>query len=230
VGKAPGALTYTQMLNARGGIECDLTVARLGRDDFYLVTGTGFATHDFNWIARNIPAGCAARLRDVTSSYAVLALMGPRARDVLASLTSADVSNAAFPFASWREIFVAGAPVRALRITYVGELGWELHVPVEYALSVYTALMQAGAAFGIRAGVGRETLYRDDVRAGWLSSAGWGYTAGTNIGFGYLRDGNGVSDAMLMSGHYELDAANKRVPCALHRQPLYDPASLRVRG
>ena len=150
VGKPPGSLTYTQMLNARGGIECDLTVARLSATEYYIVTGTGFATHDFAWIRRNIPPDCAdAALVDVTSAYCVLALMGPSARDVLAQVTHADLSNAAFPFGAWREIDVAGALVRALRVTYVGELGWELHIPVESALVVYERLMEAGRQHGI---------------------------------------------------------------------------------
>ncbi len=144
VTRPPGALTYTQMLNARGGIECDLTLARLAEDAYYIVTGTGFATHDFDWIRRNIPAGLDARLADVTPQFAVLALMGPRARDILATVTEEDVSNAAFPFASVRRLSVAGAPVTALRITYVGELGWELHIPVEFAATVYDALAEAG--------------------------------------------------------------------------------------
>ena len=133
VSRPPGALVYTQMLNARGGIECDLTIARLAEDAYYIVTGTGFATHDFDWIARNIPAGLDARLIDVTSQHAVLSLMGPRARDILAPLAEEDLSNAAFPFGTVRRLSVAGAPVIALRVTYVGELGWELHVPVEFA-------------------------------------------------------------------------------------------------
>ncbi len=149
VAKAPGALTYTQMLNARGGIECDLTVARLAEDRFYIVTGTGFATHDFDWIGRNIPDGLDARLIDITSQNAVFSLFGPRARDVLSAVTRDDVSNAAFPFATCRQIALAGAPVIALRITYVGELGWELHVPVEFAATVYERLMQAGEPHGI---------------------------------------------------------------------------------
>ena len=93
----PGRLVYTQMLNARGGIECDLTVARLAEDAYYIVTGTGFATHDFAWIARHLPEACDARLIDVTSAFAVLSVMGPRARDVLARVTDDDVSNAALP-------------------------------------------------------------------------------------------------------------------------------------
>lgn len=149
VTKPPGALTYTQLLNARGGIECDLTVARLSEDRFYIVTGTGFATHDAHWIASNIPAGLDARLSDVTSSRAVLSLFGPRARDVLAACTPDDVSNAAFPFATCRTISVAGAPVLALRITYVGELGWELHVPTEYTTTVFEALLAAGVPHGL---------------------------------------------------------------------------------
>jgi 4-methylaminobutanoate oxidase (formaldehyde-forming) len=145
----PGRLVYTQMLNERGGIECDLTVSRLDDDTYYIVTGTGFATHDFSWIRRHIPDGLDARLIDITSSNGALSLMGPKARDVLSAVTEADVSNAAFPFGQHREIMIAGAPVRALRVTYVGELGWELHVPMESLASVYDALMKAGVPHGI---------------------------------------------------------------------------------
>lgn len=141
-----GSLIYTQMLNDRGGIECDLTVARLADNEYYITTGTGFATHDFDWISRNIPKGLQAELVEVTSGYCVLSLMGPQSRAVLQQVTRADVSNAAFPFGQVRTIGIAGAPVRALRITYVGELGFELHVPVENAGAVYDALMTAGAA------------------------------------------------------------------------------------
>ena len=147
--KPPGSLTYTQLLNERGGIECDLTVARLAHDRFYLVTGTGFATHDFDWIARHIPAGLDADLVDDTSAHAVLSLFGPLAREVLGALTQDDLGNAAFPFGTWRRLRVAGAPVMALRVTYVGELGWELHVPVEFAVTVYEALLAAGEPHGI---------------------------------------------------------------------------------
>lgn len=146
----PGRLVYTQMLNVRGGIECDLTVSRLDDDTYYIVTGTGYATHDFHWIRSHIPEGLDARLIDVTSGNGVLSLMGPKARDVLSSVTEADVSNAGFPFGQHREIMVAGTPVRALRVTYVGELGWELHMPLDSLASVYDALMKAGAAHGIR--------------------------------------------------------------------------------
>lgn len=150
VSKPAGRLTYTQLLNSRGGIEADLTVATLADDRFYIVTGTGFRAHDFSWIAEHIGEGLDARLCDVTEAFGTLSLMGPDARDVLGAVTDADVSNAAFPFGHVREITVAGHKVRALRVTYVGELGWELHVPIAAAGDVFDALMHAGAASGIR--------------------------------------------------------------------------------
>jgi len=150
VDKPVGRLTYTQMLNSRGGIECDLTVARLAEDRFYIVTGTGFRTHDFAWIKDHIPTGADATLTDVTEQFGTLSLMGPRARDVLSAVTSADVSNAAFPFGHVRIIPIAGTEVRALRVTYVGELGWELHIPLDKTGDVFDALMAAGKPFGLQ--------------------------------------------------------------------------------
>ena len=145
-----GSCIYTQMLNDRGGIECDLTLTRLADDAFYVITGTGYATHDFDWIARNIPDGLDARLVDVTPQRAVLGLMGPRAREVLQLVTDAELSNEAFPFLAYRPLHIAGAEVWAMRITFVGELGWELHIPCEFAVTVYNALFEAGAGHGIR--------------------------------------------------------------------------------
>src|SRR5262245_61841470 len=292
------------MLNARGGIECDLTVARLARDEYYIVTGTGFATHDFDWIARSIPEGLDARLIDVTSSNAVLSVMGPKSRDLLQSLSEHDLANAAFPFGRVRRITIAGAPVLALRVTYVGELGWELHVPVEFAASLYDALMDAGQAHGIaNAGyraieslrlekgyrawgadigpdhsplvaglgwavklkgetqfqgraaleaqlhqrllrllaaftagpsvlwLGRERIYRDGKRVGWLTSGGYGHTIGCAIGYGYFRDAEkGVMRDQLLSGGYELEVATARVPAVIFFEPLYDPAMSRIKS
>ena len=114
IDKPVGSLTYTQMCDARGGIQCDLTVARLAEDAFYIVTGTGFATHDFSWIARNIPDGLDAALTDVTANFATFSLMGPRARDILSAVTHDDVSHEGFPFATCREIAVGGAALKAL--------------------------------------------------------------------------------------------------------------------
>ncbi len=304
VARPVGSLIYTQMLNGRGGIECDVTVARLAADRYYLVTGTGFATHDHDWITRHLPAGLDARLVDVTSAYAVLALMGPESRRVLERLTHDDVSNAAFPFGQVRPLSVEGATVLALRITYVGELGWELHVPVECGATVYAALMQAGADAGIvnagyraieslrlekgyrawgadigpdhtpfeaglgwavklgtgtgflgrealesRVGLplqkwlcgfttsapavmllGRETIYRDGERVGWLGSGGFGHTLKTNIGYGYVRRPEGLTREYLLAGRYELEVATERVPCSISLGPLYDPRMERIRA
>jgi 4-methylaminobutanoate oxidase (formaldehyde-forming) len=304
VARPPGSLTYTQMLNARGGIECDLTVARLSEDQFYITTGTGFATHDFDWISRNIPEGLDARLTDVTSQNAVFSVMGPRARDLLQSLTSNDLSNAAFPFGTCRQVSIAGAPILALRVTYVGEHGWELHLPVEFAAAAYESIMEAGDAHGIaNAGyraieslrlekayrawgsdigpdhsplmaglgwavklrkntpflgreaveaerakplprllagftvddpevvlLGRETIFRNGKRVGWLSSAGWGYTVKTNIGLGYVRDPDGVDADYVMSGDYQLEVATERVSAKPFLKPLYDPEMKRIKA
>ena len=304
VARPPGHLVYTQMLNGRGGIECDLTAGRLSPTDYYIVTGTGFATHDFDWISRSIPNGLDARLIDVTSSYAVLSVMGPRSRDVLQPLTEHDMSNAGFPFARMKRITLAGAPVLAIRVTYVGELGWELHIPVEFAASVYDALMRAGEQYGIaNAGyraieslrlekgyrawgadigpdhsplvaglgwsvklksntpfqgraaleaqgasklprmltgfttdpafilLGRETIYRDGKRVGWLASGGYGYTVGRSIGYGYVRDSeNGVDRDSVLSGRYELEVATTRVAAEIFLDPLYDPTMSRIKS
>jgi 4-methylaminobutanoate oxidase (formaldehyde-forming) len=303
VDKPVGSLTYTQMLDDSGGIQCDLTVCRVAADEFYIVTGTGFATHDFNWIQRSIPPDMNAQLFDITSANTVLSLMGPRSRDILQSLTRADVSNDAFPFGTQQLIGIAGCPIRALRVTYVGELGWELHLPVEYALTVYEALVEAGAAHGLlnagyraieslrlekgyrawgsdigpdhtpieaglgwavklRSGVlfrgrdavakqradgvhkmltgftcdqevvllGRETIYRDGERVGWLTSGGYGYTIGRSIGYGYVRNPLGVNSEYVAAGSYELEVAGKRVAADASLQPFYDPTNSRIKA
>jgi 4-methylaminobutanoate oxidase (formaldehyde-forming) len=145
----PGRIVYTQMLNERGGIEADLTVTRLAAEAFVVVTGTAAATHDADWIRRHL-GDARAVLTDVTSSEAVLGVMGPRSRVLLARLTDADLSSHAFPFLTSREIWLASAPVRAARITYVGELGWELYIPTEFAAGVDDALEAAGEDLGLR--------------------------------------------------------------------------------
>ncbi len=304
VDKPVGSLIYTQMLNDRGGIECDVTVVRVAEAEFYIVTGTGFATHDFDWIVRNIPEGMNCQLFDITSSNAVLSLMGPNARAILQLATRDDVSGETFKFGTSKTIGIAGCPVRALRVTYVGELGWELHLPTEYATTVYATLMEAGKDLGlINAGyraiescrlekgyrawgsdigadhtpmesglgwavklksniafkgraavvaqiqdgvkkllagftvddpkvvlVGRETIYRNGERVGWLTSGGYGYTVGKSIGYGYVRDGSGVDFAYVSSGEYELEVATKRIPCTVHMSPLHDPSMSRVKS
>ncbi len=297
-----GALIYTQMLNDAGGIECDLTVARVAKDRFYIVTGTGFATRDFDWIKRNIPADMDCVLSDVTNQNAVLSLMGPDARRILVRTSRDNLGNAAFPFGTCQTIHIAGHKVLALRVTYVGELGWELHFPVEYAVEIYSALMEAGGRYGmINAGyraietlrleksyrawgtdigpdhtpfeaglgwavkldkdvdfkgraameaqksggvsklmagfmvtdpdvvlLGRETVFRDGERVGWLSSAGYGHTIGASIGYGFVR-AKGVDANFVMAGEYELEVASKRVAARVFMGALYDAAMVRVK-
>ena len=152
VDRAIGRITYTQMLNQHGGIECDFTVTRLGEERFFIVTGTAFGNHDLGWIRRHAPDDGSVTVRDVTSSRACIGLWGPTARDILASTTSDDVSNAAFPYLSAREISVGNVPVTALRVTYVGELGWEFYCPMEYGLLLWDTLWAAGRPMGMIAG------------------------------------------------------------------------------
>ena len=152
VAREVGDITYTQMLNPRGGIECDFTVARLAADRFQVVTGTAFGNHDREWMRRHLPATGGIHLADVTSQFACFALWGPRAREVLDPLTPQDLGNDTFPYMTLREISVGGVPVRALRVTYVGELGWELYCPTEYGAGLWNLLWEAGQPHGIVAG------------------------------------------------------------------------------
>ncbi|MBC00339.1 MAG: FAD-dependent oxidoreductase [Rhodobacteraceae bacterium] len=145
-----GRSVYTGLFNERGGYESDLTVLRRGPESFLLVTGTAQAVRDADWISRQIPKEAAVTLTDVTSAYAVLSVMGPKSRELLSRLTDADLSHEGFAFANNREINLAYAKVLANRMTYVGELGFELYVPADFATGVYDALFEAGADLGLR--------------------------------------------------------------------------------
>jgi glycine cleavage system aminomethyltransferase T/glycine/D-amino acid oxidase-like deaminating enzyme len=145
----PGRTVYTGLLNERGTYESDITVTRLSRDEFLLVSSAATTERDKDHITRRIPAGSHAALVDVTSAYAVYGVMGPRSRELLSLLSRGDLTDAGFPFGSSREIDLGYSTVRATRITYVGELGWELYVPAEFAAGVYQDLMAAGAALGV---------------------------------------------------------------------------------
>ncbi|MGB0843828.1 MAG: GcvT family protein [Alphaproteobacteria bacterium] len=303
VDKPLGSIIYTQMLNDKGGIECDLICVRTAFDTYYIVTGTGYATHDFDWISRNIPNEMNAQLVDVTSSNAVLSLFGPKARQILQACTVDDVSDDAHKFAKAQQIGIAGCPVLAMRITYVGELGWELHLPTEYAATVFAAIHEAGGQHGLvnagyraietlrlekgyrawssdigpdhtpdEAGLGwavkmksnipfkgreavtlqrengvkkvlatfttdgntilsgRETIYRNGKRCGWLSSGAFGHTIGKSIGMGYVRADHPIDAAYVMDGQYELEVATERVPAQVALKPLYDPQNLCVKS
>ena len=147
---APGKLVYTHMLNPRGGIETDITVNRLDETRFLLISSATVQPHDRSWIERHLSREQSVTLTDVTSGYAVLSLQGPKSRDILSRVTDADLGNAAFPFATSQEIDVGYARVIANRLTYVGELGWELHIPTEFAQGVFDTLMGAGAERGLK--------------------------------------------------------------------------------
>lgn len=144
-----GRSVYTGLLNARGTYESDLTVTRTGADEYLLVSSSATTERDQDWIRRHLPDGADARVVDVTSAYAVLGVMGPRSRELLARLTDADLDDDAFGFGDSRTIPLGAATVRATRITYVGELGWELYVPAEFALGVYDDLMASGRDLGV---------------------------------------------------------------------------------
>jgi glycine cleavage system T protein len=146
---APGRLVYTQWLNERGGIEADLTVTRLSEREYLIVGGAETETKDFGWLRRHIEPQANCVLTNVTSGMGVLSVMGPHAREFLQSLTPNDLSDAAFPFATSQTIELGFALVRASRITYVGELGWELYVPTEFMQGVYDELLRAGPSHGL---------------------------------------------------------------------------------
>ena len=301
VAREVGRLTYTQLLNSRGGIEADLTVARLAEDRFYIVTGTGFRTHDYGWIADHLPK-TGVSFEDVTEGWGTLSLMGPRAREILAAVTAEDVSNAALPFGSARILTIAGVKVRALRVTYVGELGWELHCPINQLGEVYDALMaadpdlrpvgyraleslrlekgyrawssditpndtpfEAGLGWAVKLKsstpflgraaleaaqgkpltkslmtftvedpaavlVGRETILRDGLAVGYLTSGGYGYSIGKSIGLGYVRHEAGVTEPWLTAGRYALVIAGAETPATLSLKPLVDPEGARIKA
>ncbi|MBI3415414.1 MAG: FAD-dependent oxidoreductase [Verrucomicrobia bacterium] len=146
---AVGRTVYTGMFNERGGFESDLTLVRIARDEFYLITGTAQPGRDADWIRRHLRPDEHATVTDVTGAWSVIGVMGPQSRTLLSRVTDANLSNDAFPFGTAQNIAVGWATVRAVRLTYVGELGWELHVPVEQAALAYDTLMRAGVEFGI---------------------------------------------------------------------------------
>ncbi len=171
VDRPVGSLIYTQMLNERGGIEADLTLCRLGTEHFYVVTGTAYGEHDFAWIRRHLPQDGSVNTVDVTSGWAVINLIGPKSREVLAKVAEEDVSGASFKHGQMKRLTVGAAPVRAMRVSFTGELGYELHIPTEYAAHVYRVLSEAGAEFGI-ADIGYRTLNSLRMEKGFIVWAG----------------------------------------------------------
>jgi len=144
-----GRIVYTQLLNRRGGIECDLTVTRVTADRYLMITGTAVGQHDLGWLRRHLPDDGSVLLNDITAGRVCFALWGPRARDILAPLTRDDVSDAGFPYLTARAITIGSVPVYALRVTYVGELGWELYAHTEFGLALWRTLWEAGRPHGM---------------------------------------------------------------------------------
>jgi heterotetrameric sarcosine oxidase gamma subunit len=153
VARAIGAITYTQMLNPRGGIEADVTVTRTAPEEFLVVTGTAFGGHDGSWLRRQADvfagSGSGVRIRDVSGQFACFGLFGPRVREVLGPLTPVSLSNEAFPFMTSHRTTLGAVPVRLSRVTFVGELGWEIYAPVEFGAALWSLLWDAGSPLGL---------------------------------------------------------------------------------
>ena len=301
---APGRIVYTQWLNERGGIEADLTVTRLNDSEFFIVTSGETEVRDFNWLSRQIPTDAHAFATNVTSAYAVLSVMGPLSRDLMQAVSPQDFSNEAFRFAHSKQIEIGYALVRANRITYVGELGWELYIPTEFATGVYECVLEAGQEYSlahcgyhalnslrlekayrhwghditieetpIDAGlmpfvkmnknggfIGRkaliemqtmrpnralvqfllddneamlyhnEPIWRNGMLVGYITSGMYGHTLGAAVGLGYVSNADGVDDAFIESGRYEIEIAGRKVSAQASLTPLYDPNNQRIRN
>jgi 4-methylaminobutanoate oxidase (formaldehyde-forming) len=146
----PGRIVYTQWLNARGSIEADVTVTRLSETEFMVVTSSGTVPHDLAWLKEQMPAEARCTATDVTSAEACLAVMGPKSRELLAPLVDVSLANDAFPFGTARSIEIGMGIARAHRVTYVGELGWEIYVASDMARHVFDTIMAAGEGIGLR--------------------------------------------------------------------------------
>jgi glycine cleavage system aminomethyltransferase T/glycine/D-amino acid oxidase-like deaminating enzyme len=305
VGGAPGRAVYTQWLNERGGIEADLTVTRIAEDHYMVVTAAATARRDLLWLKNRIPDEARASVEDVTASFAVLGVMGPNSRALLSALTTADLTNATCPFGTSKVIEIGYTRVRANRISYMGELGWELYVPAEYSGDVFDRILEKGAQFGLKlagmhamdslriekayrhfghdigeddtpieAGLGfvvaydkavpfigrdallkqknqarlpkrmvqlaledpepllyhNEPIYRDGKLVGYTTSANYGHALGRAVALGYLNTADGVDQAWLDGGKFEIEVACERVPARVSLRPMYDPKSERMRA
>ena len=299
-----GKVVYTCLLNERGGIEMDLTVTRLRSDRFLVVAPTLAQVRVGSLLERPDADRGSAVVTDVTSGYAVLAIMGPRSRELLSGLTDDDLSDPAFGWGTAREIDVAMARAVALRLSFVGELGWELFVPTEFAVGLYDAIVDEGKDLGLRhagfqaldslrsekgyvhwghdigpmdtpwqAGLGftvglrsdagfvgreavtaarmepikrrlvhlrledpqrmlfhGESILRDGVRVGEVTSAAFGFTFGRCVGLGWVHADAVVDDAWIAAGTFEIEIAADRTPATVSLEAFYDPAGERLRG
>lgn len=299
-----GKIVYTQLLNRRGGIEADLTITRMAEDRYLVVTAAANQVHDLAWIKGHLSPDARTAAVDVTSAYGVLSIMGPRSRDLLRRVTPADLSNEAFPFGTAREIEIGYAKAHAFRVTYVGELGWELYVPTEFMQDLFDLIEREGEDLGLKlagyhaldslrsekgyrhwghdispgdtpleAGLGfavgwkknadfigrkaleaqrgkplarrlvqvimekpeplmfhNEPILRDGKVVGRITSGSYGHTLGRAVGMGYLERKEGVDNAFVESGRYEVEIAAERHPARVSLKPLYDPKGERIRA
>jgi 4-methylaminobutanoate oxidase (formaldehyde-forming) len=254
-----GKIVYTQWLNERGTLEADLTVTRLAEDKYFIVSAGDFYTHDLYWLKKHIPNDAHAFVTDVTSGYTLINIQGPKSRNLLSRITSVDLSNDSFPYMTAKEIDLNYARPLALRVTYEGELGWELHVPAEFSIHVYETLIEFGQEFGLKhAGFqalntlriekayreyahdmdnthtpllhGTEVIYRDGKSVGYLTTAGYGFTLGGAVGMGFVKHNDGVSSDFIKNGKFEIDIAGERFLAKASLRPMYDPKNERVRS
>ncbi|RED49742.1 GcvT family protein [Aestuariispira insulae] len=232
-----GKMVYTQFLNERGGIESDLTVTRIAEDQYLIVTGGAVQTRDFTWLKRHIPDDAHAFLTDVTSGMPMIGLMGPNSRALLQDLTGADLSNEAFPFGSSQELELGYAKIRASRITFVGELGWEIYMPAEFATHVYDRVVEAGGAHGLKH-AGYFALNACRVEKGYRH---WGHDiadednpieAGLSFAVAYEKEGGFIGRDAMMRARDQGTPARRLVqicmeedgadaPLLYHEEPIY---------
>ena len=236
-----GAITYTSMLNKHGGIECDLTVTRLAANHFQIITGTAFGNHDLSWIRSQMPTDGSVYVNDITSSRCCIGVWGPRARDLVQQVSENDFSNEAFPYLTAQQVIMGDIPVLALRVTYVGELGWEIYAPMEYGLKLWDTLWQAGKPLGLLAAGYRaiESLRLEKGYRYWstdIHSEYNPYEAG--LGFAVkLQKGDFLGKAALE--HIKAQGVTRKLCClvlddpravALGGEPFLDSDGERVLG
>ena len=233
----PGRIVYTQWLNERGGIEADLTVTRLAENKFLVVTGAAPQTRDMAWLKRHTPSDAHCVATDITSGLPMIAVMGPKSRALLEKLSGADLSNAAFPFGTSKELEIGYARVRASRITYVGELGWELYIPTEFTAHVFEVLQEAGKDFGLTP-AGMHTMNNCRTEKAYRH---WGHDiadedtpleAGLGFAVSWDKPGGFIGkDALLkqkaipsLSKRFvclALEDSSEKAPMIYHEEPIY---------
>jgi 4-methylaminobutanoate oxidase (formaldehyde-forming) len=233
----PGRIVYTQWCNERGGIEADLTVTRMAEDRFLVVTGCAPQIRDFAWLKRHIPEDARCMAMDITSGLPMFALMGPSSRPMLERLSGADLSTAAWPFGRSKEIEIGYARVRASRITYVGELGWELYIPAEFAVHVFERILDVGAGYGLKL-AGMHTMNNCRVEKAYRH---WGHDisdedtpveAGLSFAIGWDKKGAFIGKSALESQRRRnvqpkrlvclaLTDDSEGAPMIYHEEPIY---------